>query len=160
METQEPIGDAGSGARGTVAGGGALRYRIWPARLHPLRTTAALLVGGAVAGFGARLLGGGGWYAVLGLGVVGALAALLFPTEVVVDGAQLVVRQLGTPRSYVLSDFARLEVVSDVVARAELSREGEGDPLEAARTLPLPLPEEPAARARLLALLEAGLGRR
>jgi hypothetical protein len=114
----------------------------------------------AVVVFGARLLGGGGWFAVLAVAVVGALAALLFPTEVIVDGGQLVVRQLGTPRSYALSEFVRLEVVSDVVARVELSRDADGAPLASARTVALPLPEEASARARLLALLSAGLSRR
>ncbi len=115
------------------------------------------LAASGVVVVGARLLGGGGWFAVLAVAGVGALAALLFPTEVLVDGGQLVVRQLGTPRSYALSEFVRLEVVSDVIARVELSRETDGGPLASARTLALPLPDEASTRARLLALLSAGL---
>ncbi len=149
--------DHRSAGRPPAPGCGVVRYRVWPARVHLGRTLALLALGVGLVAVGGGLLGGGGWFAVLGVAVTGALAAFLFPTEVVVDGGQLVVRQFGIPRSYGLSEFIRLEVVSDVVARVELSRETDGAPLAAVRTVALPLPEGGELRARLLALLEAGL---
>jgi hypothetical protein len=75
-------------------------------------------------------------------------------------GGQLVVRQLGVPRSYRLGGFARLEVVTDVTTRAELSPVSEGAALEAVRTVAVPLPDSEEARARVVAALEAGLAGR
>jgi hypothetical protein len=119
----------------------------------------ALAAGGVIAA-GTLALGGGLWTAILTLGVLAAAAAFFFPTEVVVAGGQLVVRQLGVPRSYRLGGFARLEVVTDVTTRAELSPVSEGAALEAVRTVAVPLPDSEEARARVVAALEAGLAGR
>jgi hypothetical protein len=138
-----------------AAGGGAVRYRVWPARSHPWRGLGVASLAAALIAGGAVVLGDGLWTAVLALGVLAAAAAFFFPTEVVVAGGQLVVRQLGVPRSYALADFTRVTVVRDVTTRLELSRSGEGDALEAVRTVAVPLPDNEDARRHVLASLEA-----
>ena len=140
-----------------AAGGGAVRYRVWPARSHPWRGFGVALLAAALIAGGAAVLGDGLWTAVLALGVLAAAAAFFFPTEVVVAGGQLVVRQLGVPRSYALADFTRVAVVRDVTTRVELSRVAEGDALEAVRTVAVPLPEAEEARRHVVACLEAAL---
>lgn len=143
-----------------VFGAGAIRYRVWPARRHPWRLLLALacVVGASV---GVALLWRNGWWAAIaGLGLAGATVAWFFPTEVALDGARLVVRQLGTPREYDLRAFRRVEVVVDVVARAELGATTPNSPLDSVQAVAVPLPHDLRAQDRIVAHMRRWVGRR
>lgn len=143
-----------------VFGAGAIRYRVWPARRHPWRLAIALMLVIGVAVGVALAWRNGWWAAIAALGVSGAAVAYFFPTEVALDGARLVVRQLGTPRQYDLRSFRRVEVVVDVVARAELGATGPNSPLDAVQAVAVPLPVEKQAQERVVAHMRRWVGRR
>jgi hypothetical protein len=141
--------------------GGVIRYRTWPAKRHPARLVVAVgAVAVGTAGVG-TLLGSAFWGAMAFLGLSLLAAAFFFPTLVSLDGPVLVVRQLGTPRSFDLREFRRFEVTRDRVARVELLR-ARGVPLasmEALGGLMLPLPEDAGNAERVLTHLNRWVGR-
>lgn len=124
--------------------GGVIRYRVWPARRRPLRLiiAAVLVLGGTIAvGF---LLRNAFWAAIAFLGLSFVSAAFFFPTEVALDGANLVIRQLGTPRSYDLRQFRRIERAQDMVPRVELLPRARLSALDTLQGVVIPLPNDPA----------------
>jgi hypothetical protein len=144
----------------TAFGAGVIRYRTWPARRHPWRLVAVAVVAVGVATAVALAWGNAWWALIAGLGLVGATAPFFFPTEVAIDGARLSVRQLGMPREYDLRQFRRVEVVTDVVTRAELSTGALHSPLEAVHAMGLPLPHAAHERDQVVTHLRRWVGRR
>jgi len=141
-------------------GAGAVRYRVWPARRQPWRLAVAGGLALAAAIAVAFAWHNAWWAAIAGLGILGAASPFFFPTEIALDGARLILRQLGTPREYDLRSFSRVEVVADMVTRAELCFGNPNSPLDAVQTVGVPLPTEPRAREGVLAHLRRWVGRR
>lgn len=141
-------------------GAGAVRYRVWPARRHPLRLAivGALAIAAAVA---ASIVWENGWWAAIaGLAILGGASPFFFPTEIALDGSRLIMRQLGMPREYDLRSFTRVEVVGEMVLRAELSAGSVGSPLDAVQAIAVPLPKDAKAREGVLLHLHRWVGRR
>ena len=130
--------------------GGVIRYRVWPARRRPLRLViaAVIVISGTVAvGF---LLRNAFWATIAFLGLSFVSAAFFFPTEVTLDGANLVIRQLGTPRNYDLRHFRRIERAQDMVPRVELLPRARLSPMDTLQGVVIPLPDDPAMCERVL----------
>lgn len=139
--------------------GGVIRYRVWPARRHPVRLViaAAIAVGGAVAvGLG---LEDGFWATVTFVGLAFVSAAFFFPTEVALDGATLVLRHLGTPRSYDLRHFRRIERAQDMVPRVELLPRARISPMDTLHGVVIPLPDDKAMAEQVLFHLARWVGK-
>jgi hypothetical protein len=139
--------------------GGVIRYRVWPARRNPMRLVVAgvVVVGGTLAvGF---LLENGFWAAVAFLGLSFLSAAFFFPTEVALDGAALVIRQLGTPRSYDLRQFRRIERAEDMVPRIELQPRAGLSAMDTLHGVVIPLPDDKAMAERVLFHLRRWVGK-
>ncbi len=139
--------------------GGVIRYRIWPARRHPFRTAiAGLLAVAATAGawfaFSSVL-----WAGIAFLGVTSTLALFFFPTEVTLDGRSLHMRQFGTPRSWDLRSFRRMEVHKQPVPCVELRTRGRIGPMDAVRGIRLPLPADPISSENALIHVRKWVGR-
>jgi len=139
--------------------GGVIRYRIWPARRHPLRLLAAVVVVLGATTAIAVVFEGVYWALVVALGLTAAAAPFFFPTEVALDGPQLNLRALGTPRVFHLSHFQRLEEHADVLARVELLTRARLSPVDTLEGLVVPLPEDPAMAALVVAHLRRWVGR-
>ena len=159
MKQSGPGPDVDNEARAAF-GAGVIRYRVWPARRHPWRLVAVAVVAIAVATAVALAWGNAWWALIAGMGLVGATVPFFFPTEVAIDGARLSVRQLGMPREYDLRRFRRVEVVSDVVTRAELSSGELHSPLGAVHAMGLPLPHATVERDQVVTHLRRWVGRR
>ncbi len=139
--------------------GGVIRYRAWPARRHPLRLVLAMAaVGVGTAGVGI-LLKSAFWGAIALLGLSLLASAFFFPTLVSLDGPVLVLRQLGTPRSFDLRHFRRIEVARDRVPRVELLSQSRVSPMEALRGLMLPLPDDAVSAEQVISHLQRWIGR-
>lgn len=139
--------------------GGVIRYRVWPARRHPLRLAlaAVVVVGGTVAvGF---LVRNAFWASIAFVGLSFVSAAFFFPTEVALDGAALVLRQLGTPRSYDLRNFRRIERAQDMVPRVELLPRARLSPMDTLQGVVIPLPDDAAMSERVLFHLGRWVGK-
>ena len=130
--------------------GGVIRYRVWPAKRNPMRLVIATLVvlGGTVAV--GLLLKNAFWAAIAFVGLSFVSAAFFFPTEVALDGAALVIRQLGTPRSYDLRQFRRIERAEDMVPRVELLPRARLSPMDTLHGVVIPLPDDRATAERVL----------
>jgi len=120
--------------------GGLIRYRVWPARRHPLRALGALLVcvGATV---GAAWVSGLFWSVFVLIGTVLGAGLFFFPTEVSLDSYTLHVRAFGTPRTWDLRHFRRFEVSGAPMARVELIKRSGFDLLEN-MNFPVPLAHE------------------
>lgn len=140
--------------------GGVIRYRIWPARRHPLRLAAvtAVVLGATVAA--ALVFEGLYWALVVALGLTLAAAPFFFPTEVALDGPRLNLRALGTPRVFHLGAFQRLEIGADVLPRVELLTRARLSPVDSLEGVVVPLPEDPAVASAVVAHLRRWVGRR
>lgn len=161
-----PSPQPGDAARPELAGdvaakssGGVVRYRIWPARRHPLRlvVVVAFVVGATV--LAAIVLQNAFWAAVVFVGLAFLASAFFFPTEVALDGDRLVIRRLGQPQSYELRRFRRMIVSEDVLARVELLRHARLSPMDPLDGIVVPLPDHPATSAQVLSHLQRWVGR-
>ena len=131
----------GAVSPGTTAG--VIRYRLWPAKRHPVRT--------ALLGLGVLVCVAATWFltqailwsGIMALGCLTGFAVGFFPTEVTLDGHTLHVRHVFFLRSWDLRRFRRLKVDTSLVPRVELSRATGLNPLDRARAVLLPLPSEP-----------------
>lgn len=139
---------------------GAIRYRIWPARRHPIRTLlfTALLVGATTWAWVAfeTLL----WPLVVFTGLTATGAIFFFPTLVALDGPTLNVRQFGLPRAWDLRDFKRMERSRDILPRVELSVAAGRGPMDRARGVTIPLPGDVATAERVTLHLQRWVSRR
>ncbi len=120
--------------------GGSIRYRIWPARRRPVLAVLALVLIGAAAvgtwyGVGSVL-----YAAVVFIGCAAGAALAFFPTEVSLDGHQLNMRQLGTPRTWDLRRYRRMEIIGEPLPRVELRFRGRLSPVDPVRAVIVPLP--------------------
>ncbi len=139
---------------------GVIRYRIWPAKRHPIRTVmAALAVAGATTGtaiaFESPL-----WAILVFAGCVLGAGVFLFPTEVALDGPTLHRRHLGTPRTWDLREFGRIEMNEDLLPRVELRSGAALNPVERVSAVTLPLPADSAMAEKTLIHLRRWVGRR
>lgn len=99
--------------------GGLIRYRVWPARRHPLRLVGvAVTCAGVTAGV--ALAAGTFWAVFVFVGLVLGAGIFFFPTEVALDSHTLHVRAFGTPRTWDLRHFRRFEVSGQPLPRIEL----------------------------------------
>jgi hypothetical protein len=147
------------GAVDAMMTGGVIRYRAWPARRHPLRLVLAIVATGVgTAGVG-LLLKSAFWGAIALLGLSLLASAFFFPTLVSLDGPVLVLRQLGTPRSFDLREFRRVEVARDRVPRVELLSHSRLSPMKALRGLIVPLPDDAVSAERVIGHLQRWVGR-
>ncbi len=139
--------------------GGVIRYRVWPARRKPVRLVIAAVVviaGTVLVGW---LLEEAFWAIIAFLGLSFVSAAFFFPTEVALDGADLVLRHLGTPRSYDLRQFRRIERARDMVPRVELLSRARLSPMDPLQGVVIPLPDDPATCERVLIHLGRWVGK-
>jgi hypothetical protein len=141
------------------ASGGTIRYRIWPARRHPLRlgATVVIVVGLTIAT--ALLVDNVFWAAVVFVGLSFLASAFFFPSEVALDGDQLVIRRLGQPQSYALREFHRIEVSAEMLPRVELLHHARLSPMDPLDGIVVPLPESPAMAERVLTHMRRWVGR-
>ena len=140
--------------------GGVIRYRIWPARRHPVRLAIALaLVVGATVGT-VVVFHEFFWAAVVFVGLTVAAAPFFFPTLVGLDGPTLNVRALGTPRVWNLGRFQRLEISQDVLPRVELMTRARLSPVDTLESVVVPLPEDKAVADQVVVHLRRWVGRR
>lgn len=147
------------GEVGMKASGGAIRFRVWPARHHPGRVVVALavVVGATVAvGF---LMANAFWAAIAFVGMAFLSAAFFFPTEVAFDGPMLVIRHLGTPRSYDLRKYRRIERTSEMVPRVEVLSRARLSPMDAVDGVVVPLPDDVALAEGVMTHLRRWVGR-
>ncbi len=139
---------------------GSIRYRIWPARRHPVRALlfSALLVGATAWAWVAfeTLL----WPLVVFVGLTATGAIFFFPTLVALDGPTLNVRQFGLPRSWDLRDFKHMERSRDILPRVELSVAPGRGPMDRARGVTIPLPGDAATAERVTLHLQRWVSRR
>ena len=139
LEAAEPLmeGDVSPGTSG-----GVIRYRLWPVKRHPVRTT--LLGLGIVPCVGAAwfLTHSFFWAGIMAIGYLTSIAVGFFPTEVTLDGHTLHIRQIFFLRTWDLRRFRRLNIDTSLVPRVELSRTTGLNPLDRARAVLLPLPSE------------------
>lgn len=128
-----------------------IRYRVWFPVRYPVRTAAAgffvVLCTSATWFFLDAIL----WSLLVGLGLTLALALLIFPTEVSLDGPSLHVRQLSHPRTWDLRDFTRLSVGQRPLHRAVLHARAPRDPRARVSQVIVPLPQDPAEAEAVLA---------
>lgn len=139
--------------------GGVLRYRLWPAKRHPLWTALGVLAVGGATWATEWALGSWVWAAFVFLGAVATGALFLFPTEVGLDGSALHIRHLGTPRTYDLRRFRRMEVSGRQLRRVELTTRARFSPLDPVESVVIPLPEHAAAAESALVHLRRWVGR-
>jgi len=140
--------------------GGVIRYKIWPARRHPVRLVIAVaLVVGATAGT-AVVFHEAFWALVVALGLTVAAAPFFFPTLVGLDGPTLNVRALGTPRIWNLGSFQRIEISQDVLPRVELLTRARLSPVDTLESVVVPLPEDKAIADQVVVHLRRWVGRR
>lgn len=139
--------------------GGVIRYRAWPARRKPIRLVIAgalVIAGTAAVGL---LLKNAFWATITFVGLSFVSAAFFFPTEVALDGPALVLRHLGTPRSYDLRHFRRIERAQDMVPRVELLPRARLSPMDTLHGVVIPLPDEKAMAERVLFHLGRWVGK-
>jgi hypothetical protein len=148
------------GEVGTRTSAGIIRYRAWPARRYPLMTliVVVMILVGAVATW--VVWRSFVWLALVLLGLVLPASLLLFPTEVLLDGHALHVRQLAAPRTYDLREFTRLEVGTGLVKRVELGTGPLLDPTLPVTRVLLPLPADPRLQEAVLTHLRRWVGRK
>lgn len=140
--------------------GGVIRYRIWPARRHPVRLViaVAVVIGATVAA--AIVFEGFFWAAVAFVGLTVSAAPFFFPTEVGLDGPNLNIRALGTPRMWDLRRFRRIELSQDVLPRVELLTRARLSPVDTLESVVVPLPEDKAVTDQVVVHLRRWVGRR
>ena len=140
--------------------GGIIRYRIWPAKRHPVRLlVAALLVGGATVAAD-LVFEGFYWALVVAVALTIVAAPFFFPTEVALDGPRLNLRTFGTPRVFLLGHFQRFEVSQDVLPRVELLTRARLSPVDTLEGVTVPLPEDARVAGEVVAHLRRWVGRR
>lgn len=132
--------------------GGLIRYRVWPARRHPVRAVWVVLVCAGVTA-GAAWVSGLFWSVFVLIGMVVGAGLFFFPTEVSLDSHTLHVRALGIPRTWDLRHFRRFEVSGASLPRVELIKRSGFDVLE---NLNFPVP---AAHESILEHLRRWVGR-
>jgi hypothetical protein len=122
--------------------GGAIRYRTWPARRRPvlaLLTTTLVFALTFAAWYGFESVF---YTAIVFVGAAIGAALAFFPTEVSLDGHQLNLRQLGTPRTWDLRRFRRLEVCGEPLPRVELRKRARMTPIDPVEGTVVPLPAD------------------
>jgi hypothetical protein len=138
---------------------GLIRYRIWPARRHPIWTA---LVAAAVIAATAWVWGE--WQSLIwALMVFGGLtlmgAVFLFPTLVALDGPTLHIRQFGAPRTWDLREFRRLEITDDLWRRVHINKRPTATPVDQMHGVTVPLPADRATAEQVLLHLRRWVGR-
>ncbi len=141
------------------ASGGVIRYRVWPAKSHPIR-----LIMAVVAVLGGTFMVGWVfdnfyWGTMAFIGLALTAAAFFFPTLVALDGPTLVMRHLGTPRSHDLRQFRRIETSRDMVPRVELLPRARLSPVDTLSGVIVPLPDDEGSAERVLTHLRRWVGR-
>lgn len=139
--------------------GGCIRYRLWPARRHPVRAIllsalCVLATWGVWGEFHSVL-----YAAFAFVGTVTGVALFLFPTEVSLDGHQLNMRALGTPRTWDLRQFRRLEVSGKPLAHVELLKRQRLGALDKVAGVTIPLPADAEAAHEVTMHLRRWVGR-
>lgn len=135
-----------------ATGGGHIRYRVWPARRHPMRLVAVCATCVGVTA-GVALAAGTFWSIFVFVGLVLGAGVFFFPTEVAMDSHTLHVRAFGTPRTWDLRHFRRFEVSRQPLPRVELIVRSGFDLLD---NVLLPVPE---AHGEVLDHLRTWVGR-
>jgi len=138
---------------------GCIRYRIWPAWRHKIRTllAVAFVIGSTVGvsyAYESPL-----WATVTFLGLTAALAIFFFPTMVTLDGPVLHLRQLGAPRTHDLRQFKRVEVHEGLLPRAEMGLSSSVSALDHVKGTTVPLPANPTVRDQVVVHLRRWVGR-
>ncbi len=141
-----------SGVVDPVTAGGLIRYRLWPAKRHPLR---AVIAGAAcaAASLAAGYYVGAFWAAFVLVGTVLGAGLFFFPTEVALDSHTLHIRAFGMPRTWDLRRFRRIEISGEPLHRVELVK---GSGLDRLDNVTLPVP---AANEEILDHLRRWVGR-
>ncbi len=153
---------AGPSLEGDVSpgtAGGCIRYRIWPARRHPLRAVllsalCVLATWGVWTEFASVLYAG-----FVFVGAVTAVGLFLFPTEVSLDGHQLNMRALATPRTWDLRRFRRLEFSDKPLPHAALLKRQRLGALDKVAGITIPLPDDRDAAHEVKMHLRRWVGR-
>jgi len=156
---------SGDAARSELAGdvaakasGGVIRYRVWPARRHPLRL-ACISLTVVAATIAAAILTTAFWALIVFIGFAFVVSTFFFPTEVTLDGDHVIIRRLGQTHIHELRQYRRIERSEDVVDRVELLRHARISPLDPIEGLIVPLPEHAAMAERVLQHLARWVGR-
>lgn len=143
-----------------MASGGVIRYRLWMARQHPIRFSfLAVLALALAAGVGfsdANIF----WSFMALLALALTAAMFFFPSLVTLDGPTLIVRRLGLPQTHDLRHFESVRFVHDLMGKAELIPMDRPAPMNAFRSLTIPLPSQEAVAAKVQAHLNYWVGRR
>lgn len=148
-----------TGDVGARVSAGAIRYRIWPARRHPILATAGALV--AIAATAATFhMYGFYWALLVATGLILTSGMLLFPTLVSLDGPTLHIRHLGTPRTWDLKRFERIDVGGQPLRRVELGCSGASGPMDTVHSVRLPLPADSQTAEKILVHLRRWIARR
>lgn len=156
---QDPAEPLLSGDVDPATAGGLIRYRIWPARRHPLRAAFAFVLclgAGYLTWFA---LGSWLWAGMVLAGTLAMSAILLLPTEVSLDGHTLNLHQLGTPRTWDLRSFRRIEVAGPRLPRVELCERPRFTPMDAVKAVTVPLPADPLVAEAALMHIRRWVGR-
>ena len=132
--------------------GGLIRYRVWPARRHPLRGALLLLLCAGLTS-AVAIKAGLFWAGFVLMGAVLGAGLFFFPTEVSLDSYTLHVRAFGTPRTWDLRHFRRFEVSGAPLPRIELIKRSGFDLL---KNMSFPVP---ASHEDILEHLRVWVGR-
>ena len=149
-----PVGDQGrdmstdaaqpflEGAVRPESSGGVIRYRLWPLKRHPLRSTLLVLVVIATVWGAWMVTQDWLWAGIAAVGCISGIGVGLFPTEVSLDSYRLNVRHAVFMRTWDLRRFRRMEVDTSVVPRVEFTRRARLNPIDRVRSVVLPLPSD------------------
>jgi hypothetical protein len=142
-----------------MTSGGVIRYRIWPMRRYPLRSTLAAIVCIGLVCCTWIYLHSVMWTSFVALGSLVSAAAFLFPTEVNLDGHSLHIRILGVPRTWDIRRFRRIERNKEPLPRVELLSRARVTPLDRVAGIKLPLPATEADAEAVMMHLRRWVGR-
>ena len=157
-DEQGAIGDIEGHMRPAVTGG-VIRYRLWPIKRRPGRTTFVALVILALTWATWHQLGSGLWAAVVFIGTVAGAGILFVPTEVMLDGYQLNMRAMNLARTWDLRRFRKLEVSGGVLPRIDLTGRLKRKLFDRMRVVQLPLPSDAEDAELVLAHVRRWVGR-
>lgn len=139
--------------------GGVIRYRLWPAKRRPFRAGLAAICVVGLTWLTWWAYASALWAALVFVGLTMAVALFLFPTEVALDGCTLHIKQLGSPRTWDLRQFRRIEVTTGVLPRVELGTRPRLSPMDSVKGVTVPLPDEEIMSREVLVHLRRWVGR-
>jgi hypothetical protein len=145
---------------GSLCDAGVFRYRVWPAKRHPVAAILTAVLTVAATALTVEQTGSTLWASYVFVGLVLTAGLFFFPNHIAFDGYMLHRRAYGFPRTWDLRRFRKMEVSTGPVAHVELKTHATSPIVSHIKSVIVALPPNSSDAEQVVAHIRRWIGKR